>query len=79
VPLTVEEIVEEVRCWKPNQIEELVCRLNSLLHESDPAIEAAWEVEIERRLDELRTGKVKAIPYEEVTARLRKLIKQRMQ
>lgn len=40
--------------------------------EDDPSlVKAEWEVEILRRVDELRTGKVKGIPGDVVLARLR--------
>lgn len=40
--------------------------------EDDPSVvEAEWEAEILRRVDELRTGKVKGIPGDVVLARLR--------
>ena len=47
-----------------------------LLDLSDPATESpddvqnAWDQEIERRLQELRSGKVKGVPLEEVTAKI---------
>jgi putative addiction module component (TIGR02574 family) len=36
----------------------------------DPAVEAAWSEEIKRRIDEIDSGKVQLIPYEEVRRRL---------
>ena len=40
--------------------------------EDDPAeVERLWIEEVERRLEELRSGKVKGIPAEEVFAKLR--------
>ena len=47
-----------------------------LLDLSDPATESpddvqnAWDQEIERRLQELRSGKVKGVPLEEVKAKI---------
>lgn len=38
----------------------------------DPEIDELWKTEIERRLDEIRSGKVLAIPGEEVMADLRR-------
>ncbi|HEU4456014.1 MAG TPA: addiction module protein [Longimicrobium sp.] len=32
----------------------------------DPMVESAWSTEIERRIEDLRTGKAKLIPAEEV-------------
>ena len=45
--------------------------LRSLDVEDDPDVEAAWAVEIERRLRDVQSGKVKLIPWEQVRRRLR--------
>jgi putative addiction module component (TIGR02574 family) len=37
-------------------------------------VEEAWGREIDRRLDELESGKVQAIPGEEVMARVRRIV-----
>lgn len=34
-------------------------------------VDEAWEEEVERRIDEVETGKVKLVPGEEVFARMR--------
>jgi putative addiction module component (TIGR02574 family) len=39
-------------------------------HPPDPGIEAAWSEEIKRRIEEVDSGKVQMIPYEEVRRRL---------
>jgi putative addiction module component (TIGR02574 family) len=39
-------------------------------HPPDPGIEAAWSEEIRRRIEEVDSGKVQLIPYEEVRRRL---------
>jgi putative addiction module component (TIGR02574 family) len=44
--------------------------LRSLDVEDDPDVEAAWAEEIERRLKDVETGKVKLIPWEQVRRRL---------
>ena len=44
--------------------------LDSLDHEVDEDAEAAWQVEIERRLKELDSGKVKLVPWVEARRRL---------
>ena len=46
--------------------------LESLEHEVDEDVEAAWQKEIERRLAELDDDSVELIPWEEVEARLKK-------
>jgi putative addiction module component (TIGR02574 family) len=48
---------------------------NSLLESldegpADEGVEAAWSDEIQRRIEEIDSGKVQLIPYEEVRRRL---------
>jgi len=74
VPLTLEQIVEEARHWPPEKVGELVGRLTEDLHASDPQTEAAWKIEIDRRIQEIQSGKVQGIPGEEVSARIRKIV-----
>jgi len=60
-------------------LEEQELLANSLLSHvadnADQSVQAAWDEEIKRRLDDIRSGKAKMIPLEEVrrrmTARLR--------
>ncbi len=47
----------------------------SLETEIEPNVEALWLAEAERRLEELRSGKVKAIPAEEAFARARRALR----
>ena len=49
--------------------------LKSLNH-GEPDIEKTWAEEAQRRLDELRSGKVKAIPGDVVITNRRKLLHQ---
>ena len=74
MPMTLDEIVEETRHWPPERLGELVGRLTEDLHTSDPEIEAAWKTEIDRRIEEIQSGKVKGIPAEKVSARIRKIL-----
>ncbi|MGH7979138.1 MAG: addiction module protein [Limisphaerales bacterium] len=74
VPMTLDQIVEETRHWPPEKVGELVERLSEDLHTSDPEIEAAWQTEIARRVEEIQSGKVQGIPGEEVLARVRKIV-----
>jgi putative addiction module component (TIGR02574 family) len=74
MPITLDEIVKETRNWPPEQVGELLDRLTEDLHASDPEIEAAWKTEIDRRIDEIQSGKVQGIPAEEVSARIRKIL-----
>ena len=62
----VREIIQEATALP---VEERVIVVNSLLRSlntPDPAIEREWFTVAERRLEELRSGKVQAIPVDEV-------------
>ena len=72
--LTMEQIIEEARSWPPEKVGELVGRLTEDLHATDLETEAAWKQEIDRRIEEIQSGKVKGVPGEEVSARMRKMI-----
>jgi putative addiction module component (TIGR02574 family) len=48
--------------------------IDSLDTTVDNNVEAAWQEEIARRLDEMESGKVKGIPWEEVRRKAHKLL-----
>ena len=72
--LTVEQIMKEARTWPPEKVGELVGRLTENLHAMDRETEAAWKREVDRRVREIQSGKVRGIPGEEVLARVRKIV-----
>jgi putative addiction module component (TIGR02574 family) len=72
--MTLDQIIEETRHWPPEKVGELVERLTEDLHYSDPETEAAWQSEIARHIEDIQTGKVKGIPGDEVSSRVRKII-----
>jgi putative addiction module component (TIGR02574 family) len=74
--MTLDQIVEETRDWPPEKLGELVGRLTKDLHSSDQETEAAWQSEIDRRVQEIQTGQVQGIPGEQVSARVRKIVGQ---
>ena len=43
----------------------------SMDEEHDADADSAWDAEVERRVEEIRSGKVQGIPAEEVFARLK--------
>lgn len=74
MPITLDQIVEETRHWSPEKVGALVERLSGDLHACEPEIEAAWQTEVGRRIEEIQSGKVRGIPGEEVSARVRKIV-----
>lgn len=74
MPLTLDQIVEQTRQLPPDVVAELVDRIMLARHGGiEPEVEAVWRIEIHRRIDEIKTGKVQGIPVEESLARARKI------
>jgi putative addiction module component (TIGR02574 family) len=75
MPMTAEQLFAEARRLPRQQVAEL---MDLLLVETvavpDGEIDEAWAREIDRRLAELESGKVKTIPSEQVLADLRKIV-----
>jgi putative addiction module component (TIGR02574 family) len=70
----VAELVRQGRKLPPAERERLVDGLlESLNAPAVEALDASWEEEIERRLAEYDSGKVKAIDAEEVFAKARRI------
>ena len=74
MPLTPEQIVEEVLHWPQAQATELLDRLAYTLQPEDPALEEAWKQETRRRIAEIQSGVVRGIPGEEVSAHIRQIV-----
>ena len=74
MPMTLDEIVEETRHLPPDVVGELVDRILLARHGGiEPEVEAAWKMEIDRRITEIQEGKVQGIPVEESLARLQRM------
>jgi len=75
MPITPDQIVEEASHWPPEQLAELVDRLTLTLHQAiDPQIDDAWKNEARRRLAEIESGRIQAVPGEEVSQKIRGII-----
>ena len=65
------ELFEEAMRLDPKERATLMRLLvDSLDAESEEGVEEAWRAEIERRITELDSGQVQAVPWEELRARL---------
>jgi len=74
MPITLDQIVEETREMPAEVVAELIDRIMVARHGGmEPAVEAAWKTEIDRRIAEIESGKVKGVPLEESLARVRKI------
>jgi putative addiction module component (TIGR02574 family) len=73
MPISIDQIVEETREMPPEAVAELIDRIMVARHGGiDSAVGQSWEKEIDRRIQELESGKVKGIPLEDSLARARK-------
>jgi putative addiction module component (TIGR02574 family) len=73
MPKTLTELAEDAAAL-PGEEQLKLARILLELSESDspfePDIQEAWDKEIDHRLQELRSGKVKAVPLQEVRKRI---------
>lgn len=73
--LTIEQLVEEAMQLPPRSRAELVEKLVvSLDFPEDDPIQGAWASEALRRHEEIRSGKVRPIPGDEVIAEVRRIV-----
>jgi putative addiction module component (TIGR02574 family) len=73
MPISIDQIVEETREMPPETVAELIDRIMIARHGGvDSSIGQSWKKEIDRRIEELESGKVKAVPLEDSLARARK-------
>lgn len=75
MPITLDEIVEETRQLPVDIVIELVDRIMLARHGGiEPGVETAWKTEIHRRVEEIKSGKVRGVPVEESLARARQIL-----
>jgi putative addiction module component (TIGR02574 family) len=69
----VSELLEKALALSTQDRGVLIDRLIASLDDepADAGVEAAWDEEIKRRVDDIRSGRVKTIPGEEVLGRLK--------
>lgn len=75
MPMTLEQVVEEVTRWPDDAVAELIDRVMLAKHGGmEQVVEQAWHGEVSRRIDDIRSGREKGIPGEEVSARIRRIV-----
>jgi putative addiction module component (TIGR02574 family) len=68
---TIDERVAQAQRLSPDELELLVLRLQDRLEAfATPEIEAAWQAEVQRRLDADERGETRHVPWEQVRAEL---------
>jgi putative addiction module component (TIGR02574 family) len=80
MPKTLAEVTRYAKQLPPRQRLKLACDLLDLADdeeksESPAEIEKSWADEINARMEEVRSGKVKMIPWEDVKLGLQKRLK----
>ena len=71
--VTVDELLRQALELDPKAREELATLLlESVPAESQEEVDAAWEATIRRRVQELESGAVQTIPWEDVRRKLRR-------
>lgn len=71
----VEELSRRAKDLSPDERVQLAEAILATVQCEDEEVDAAWDAEIKRRISEIESDAVKAIPAEEVFARLRRLSK----
>ncbi|NJL91199.1 MAG: addiction module protein [Coleofasciculaceae cyanobacterium SM2_1_6] len=74
---SIEQLTQEALSL-PRESRELLAEqlVESLELDIDPAIQAVWNAEAKKRLEEIRSGAVAGIPGEEALARVRQIFGQ---
>ena len=74
--MTIDQFVEETRSLPRDEVANLVDRILSATHGAPTTTrhEEAWSAVVHQRIADIRSGKVKGIPYEETAAKIRKIV-----
>ena len=65
MPISIDQIVEETLEMPPEVVAELIDRIMIARHGGiEPVTGKSWKKEIDRRIQEIETGKVKGVPLE---------------
>ena len=70
--MSVDEIFREAHLLSPEDRIRLADSLMESIDLPDPDVEAAWMKEIQQRVDDLDSGRVKAVPGDEFMAELKR-------
>jgi putative addiction module component (TIGR02574 family) len=73
MPKTLDEVSRDAAELEPAdqlKLARLLIDLSETQYEDTNEVQAAWDAEIQRRLQDLRSGKVRGIPLDEVKRRM---------
>ena len=75
MPMTIDEMVEETRSLPQDAVAELVDRILLAAHGGQTTTHAeAWSTVVHQRIADIRHNKVKGIPGEQTSAKIRKIV-----
>lgn len=70
--VTLEQVIEVTKELSANDRALLAhCLISSLEKTQDDNVDAAWSLVVEQRLEELETGKVQGISWDEIKSKLK--------
>ena len=74
MPITLDQTVEETLEMPAEVVAELVDRIMVARHGGiQPPVGAAWKAEIDRRIADIKAGRIQGVPLEGSLARARKI------
>jgi putative addiction module component (TIGR02574 family) len=74
MPLTFEELREEVLALPADQREELILSISEASNTEPFDLHPSWKEELKRRSDDFHSGRVTAIPWEVVEKELDEIV-----
>ncbi|MFZ4596555.1 MAG: addiction module protein [Verrucomicrobiaceae bacterium] len=71
---TYDTVLQDALSLSLEERSRIATRLIESVDDDDIELSPAWQAEIERRIEDMRSGKSRRIPHEEVMAEMRELI-----
>ena len=71
---TYDTVLQDALSLSLEERSRIATRLIESVDDDDFELSPAWQAEIERRIEDVRSGKSRRIPHEEVMAEMRELI-----
>ena len=71
----VSELTERAKSLPAEQRARLAEQILATLDPQDEDVDAAWDEEIRKRIEEIETGRVKTVPSEEAFAQVRQALR----
>ncbi len=76
---TAKKLLDEILQLPKDERERIAEEVWLSLHDEDEEgdVEAAWDEEIKKRLDEIDSGKVEMVPFDEVMSQIEKSLREK--